>query len=251
MFGENMKNLMIYIALLVQFLALPGYASDYAREKKWADEVVPDLVVGDPVYLRQTNNHEFLTLYTPVKNAKSAVILVHGMGVHPDWGLIGVLRSSLADTGYTTLSVQMPVLKNDAKEEDYAPTLPEATERLKLAVDFLKARGYDHIAIDSHSLGSWMTYAYLTGHPDRAVKVWVASGVAANVDFGKLKLPVLDLYGENDSPQVLANVAARKKALAGKPGSRQQMMPGADHFYTGLDNELVRAVTDYLSAHLK
>jgi len=246
-----MKNLLIFIAFLVQFLSLPGHASDYEREKKWADEVVPGIVVGDVVYLKQTNNHEFLTLYTPAKDAKSAVILVHGMGIHPDWGLIGVLRVSLADAGYTTLSVQMPVLKSEAKEEDYVPTFPEAKERLKLAVDFLKARGYDHIAIESHSLGSWMTYAYLTDHPDPAIRVWVASGVAAKLDFKKLKLPVFDLYGENDFPEVLANAAARKKALAGKPGSQQQMMPGADHFYTGMDSELVKTITDYLKANFK
>jgi len=246
-----MKNLLIFMAFLIQLLALPGYASDYKREKNWADEVVPGIVVGDPVYLKQANQHEFLALYTPVKEAKSAVILVHGMGVHPDWGLIGVSRTSLADEGYTTLSVQMPVLKNEAKEKDYPPTFPEAKERLKLAVDFLKAKGYSSIAIESHSLGSWMTYSYLTDHPDPVVKVWVASGVAAKLDFKQLKLPVLDLYGENDFPEVLAGAAVRKKALAGKPGSRQQIIPNADHFYTGLDHELVKAVTDYLNTTLK
>lgn len=243
-----MKKLLFFMVLLGQFLAFPGLASDYAREKKWADEIVPGIVVGDPVYLKQANQHEFLALYTPARDAKAAVIVVHGMGVHPDWGLIGVSRAALADQGYTTLSVQMPVLKNEAKEADYATTLPEARERLKLAVNFLKDKGYSRIAIESHSLGSWMSYAYLTDHPDPAVRAWVAINVSADVDFKKLKLPVLDLYGENDLPEVLAGVAARKKSLAGKPGSEQVMVANADHFYTGLDNELVKIVTDYLNA---
>lgn len=246
-----MKNLLIFLAFLAQFLALPSLASDYEREKKWAEVIVPGIVVGDAIYLKQANQHEFLTLYTPVKDANSAVILAHGIGVHPDWDLIGVLRTSLADKGYTTLSVQMPVLKNEAKVEDYPPTFPEASERLKLAVDFLKSKGYATIAIVSHSLGSWMTYAYLTSHPDSAVKAWVASGVAADVDFSRLKLPVLDLYGENDFPEVLANAAKRKQALAGKPGAQQKMIPGADHFYTGFDTELVKAVTDYLGRNFR
>lgn len=246
-----MKYIMILLAFVGQFLAQPSFAADYAREKKWADEVVPGIVVGDPVYLKQSNKHQFLTLYTPVKDAKTAIILVHGRGVHPDWGMIGVLRSSLADQGYTTLSVQMPVLKNDANDEDYVSTLPEAKERLRLAVDFLKSKGYSRIAIDSHSLGSWMTYAYLTDHPDPAVKAWVAIGVGAKLDFNKVKVPVLDLYGENDLPEVLAHAPERKRALAGKPGSRQQMIPNADHFYTGMDTELVKAVADYLNATFK
>jgi pimeloyl-ACP methyl ester carboxylesterase len=241
---------MILLAFIGQFLAQPGFAADYAREKKWADEVVPGVVVGEATYLKQANQHEFLALYTPAKDAKSAVVLVHGMGVHPDWGMIGVLRGALADRGYTTLSVQMPVLKNEATANDYRPTFPQAKERLKLAVDFLEAKGYSSIAIVSHSLGSWMSYAYLTDKPGPAVKAWVALGMAEDEDFSKLKLPVFDLYGENDLPEVLKNAPARKRALAGKPGSQQQMMAKADHFYTGLDNELVKTVTDYLNAHL-
>ncbi|MGA7181012.1 MAG: DUF3530 family protein [Thiobacillaceae bacterium] len=246
-----MRNLLILILFLTPFLATSGFAADYAREKKWADEVVPGIVVGDPVYLKQANRHEFLALYTPANDAKSAVIVVHGMGIHPDWGLIGVLRTSLADEGYTTLSVQMPVLKNEAKVEDYAPTFPEAGERLKLAVDFLKSKGYDRIAIVSHSLGSRMTYAYLTGNPDPAVRTWVALGISGNEDFRKLRLPVLDLYGEHDLPEVLAGAKARQKALLGKETSQQRSMPGADHFYTDQDKKLVKAVTDYLNPIFK
>jgi hypothetical protein len=37
--------------------ALPAAASDYAREKKWADEIVPGIVVGDPVYLETPRGH--------------------------------------------------------------------------------------------------------------------------------------------------------------------------------------------------
>lgn len=245
-----MRSAMIVLVFLGQLIAQPGLAADYAREKKWADEVVPGVVVGDAIYLKQTNQHEFLALYTPVKDAKSAVVLVHGIGIHPDWGLIGVLRVALADQGYTTLSVQMPVLSNEATANDYRPTFPEAKERLKLAVNFLKTKGYSRIAIVSHSLGSWMCYAYLTDKPEPVVKAWVTLGMSANEDFKKLKLPVFDLYGENDLPEVLKNAAARKTAIAGKQGSQQHMMPKADHFYTGLDNELIRAVTDYLNANV-
>ena len=54
--------------------------------------------------------------------------LVHGLGIHPDWGLIGALRSDLPDAGYTTLSVQMPVLAADGSPTGEAllpfPPLP-------------------------------------------------------------------------------------------------------------------------------
>ena len=122
-------------------LAAPGGA-DYAREKKWADEVVPGLVVGDPVYLQTPRgHHKFLTLFTPASTGKAAIV-VHGMGIHPDWGMIGILRTDLADRGFATLSIQMPVLAADAKGDAYPPTFPEASERIAEAVGFLKAKGY-------------------------------------------------------------------------------------------------------------
>ena len=97
--------------LIVLWLALPASASDYAREKKWADEVLPSVLTGDPVWLEISSGHKFLTLYTEANKAKAGVIVIHGMGVHPDWGLIGPLRQQLPDPGYATLSIQLPVRK--------------------------------------------------------------------------------------------------------------------------------------------
>ena len=60
-------------------------AADYAREKRWADEITPALVVGDALYLQQASGHKFLALHTPAKNSRAAVIVVHGLGIHPDF----------------------------------------------------------------------------------------------------------------------------------------------------------------------
>jgi len=89
--------------------------------------------------------------------------------VHPDWDLIGMLRRALPDHGYTTLSVQMPVLAGAARAEEYLSTFGEAGERLTVAVDFLRARGYKTIAIVSHGMGSRMTYYCLTRGPSTLV----------------------------------------------------------------------------------
>ena len=59
--------------------------ADYAREKKWADEIVPGIVVGDTVYLKPGQGHQFLTIWNEVDNAKMGLIVIHGVGVHPDW----------------------------------------------------------------------------------------------------------------------------------------------------------------------
>lgn len=223
-------------------------APDYAREKKWADEVTPGIVVGDAVYLSQKNGHKFFGIYADADAAKAGVVVVHGMGIHPDWGMIGTLRQQLPDHGYATLSVQMPILGTTAKPDDYAPHSSEAVERLKLAVDYLKAKGHKRIAIVSHSLGSRMAHAYLVQHPPE-VNAWAALGMpaarGAAVTYERVKLPVLDLYGANDEPQVLAGATERKRSL-GVKGSSQVVVPDANHFFNGQEAAMVKAVVGFL-----
>lgn len=227
-----------------------GNVADYAREKKWADEIVPGLVVGDPVYLQTPRgHHKFLTLFTPVDGTDKAAVVVHGMGIHPDWGMVGTLRTELADRGFATLSIQMPILAADAQGEAYPPTFPEAAERIAEAVAFLKAKGYAQIAIVSHSMGSRMSRVYLAGKPDPAVKSWASLGISQD-DYQAVKLPVLDLYGDNDLPAVLSN-AAKRKATLPAGGSKQVVVGHADHFFTGREGEMVEAVADFLKATLK
>lgn len=240
----------LLILLFTALLALPVAASDYAREKKWADEVLPSVLTGDPVMLELSNGHKFLTLYTEAPNAKAGVIVVHGMGVHPDWGLIAPLRQQLPDMGYATLSVQMPVLKADAKGEDYPPTFDEAAARIKTAFDFMKAKGYKKIVLVTHSMGCRMTARYFEKNPGAAVAAWVAIGAPATLDYAKLKFPVMDLYGENDLPQVLEAAKSRAKGLKGNARSVQMVAPKADHFFEGRDAQLVGLVREFLDKTL-
>ena len=110
------------LAVVFAFLASASAAADAdtAREKRWADEIVPQLVVGDAVWLATPRHPRFLALFAePSTPTRNAVIVVHGLGVHPDWNLIGVLRSDLVDHGFATLSVQMPVLAADAARVAY------------------------------------------------------------------------------------------------------------------------------------
>ncbi|HSQ02407.1 MAG TPA: hypothetical protein VLN59_00140, partial [Burkholderiales bacterium] len=57
--------------------------------------------------------------------------------------LINALRTVLSEHGSATLSVQMPVLAATATADLYPPLFPEAAERLRAAVDFLRAQFLD------------------------------------------------------------------------------------------------------------
>lgn len=239
------------VAAWTGLLSLGAFAgaADYARERKWADEILPSLVVGDPVMLQTPRgHHKFLALYTPADTDRAAVV-VHGMGIHPDWGMVGTLRTALADHGVATLSIQMPILAADARGEDYPPTFPEAAERIAEAVAFLKAKGYANIAVVSHSMGSRMSLEYFSGKPDPAVKSWASLGPSFK-GYASVKRPILDLYGANDLPAVLGNAGSRKGSLS-SPGSKQVVIEKSDHFFTGHEAAMVGAVADFLDATLK
>jgi dienelactone hydrolase len=238
----------ILLALLAP--ALAQAQADYAREKRWADEITPAILVGDPLYLALPSGHKFLAIHAPRAQARAGVIVVHGPGVHPDWGLINPLRSLLAEQGYATLSVQMPVLAADARGEQYAPLFAEAVERLQAAVAFLRDKGHRKIAVVSHSAGGRMSNEFL--NRGGAIDAWVAIGLpGVYTQPENFKVPVLDLYGENDLPAVLQNADRRADALRRVRGSAQIRVAGADHFFNGRENELVSQVRLFLDQRLR
>jgi len=236
----------ILLSMLCTQLVFAG--SDYAREKKWADEIVPGIVVGDAVYL-EAKNHKFLALYTEAANAKGGLVIVHGIGVHPDHSVIGVLRSQLADQGYTTLSIQMPILAVDAQSEAYLPLFPEAAERIKSALKYLQDKGAKKVAVVSHSLGLRMSYAYFKANTDTPAAAWVAIGMGGD-SYAGVNVPIYDLYGQNDLPEVVKNAKKRADSQKGKASFKQTRAPNADHFFTGQDDALVKYVKEYLDKTL-
>jgi pimeloyl-ACP methyl ester carboxylesterase len=220
-------------------------AADYAREQRWAAEIVPAILVGDAVYLSTPSQPRVLALYTDVMKPKGGVIVVHGLGVHPDWGLIGGIRTGLADAGFATLSVQMPVLAATASRDDYVALFPEAGERIAAAVAFLKGRGIDRIAIVSHSMGASMVNAYLAGADAARIDAWVPIGML--IDFSVApREPVLDVTADEDFPQV-REAAPRRAAQSPRDACTGRIViAGTDHYMANRQKELVAAIAPFL-----
>ena len=240
--------------LLFLLLIAPAVASaqaDYAREKRWADEIVPALLVGSAVQLELPNGRKFLALYASRVSGDPGIIVVHGAGVHPDWNLINALRSDLADHDYATLSIQMPVLASDSGPDQYGALYPEAAERIAAAARFLRAKGHGKVAIVAHSLGARMTN-YFVERAIEPVDAWVSIGLSGTYSGAeRFNAPVLDLYGERDFPAVRDNSAARADTLRRMRGSAQMEVPAADHFFAGQEAVLVREVKRFLDRKLK
>jgi hypothetical protein len=235
----------LFVLLLV--FASSAFSQDYEREKRWADQIQASLMVGDAVWLQQKNGHKFLGLYTPVKSARIGIIVAHGRGWSPDFELYGTLRTRLAEMGYTTLSIQLPVLPSTAILGLYVPLYPDARERFHLAVEFLKAKGYKDIVIVSHSLGATMANQYLIRTDDTAVRAWVYVGILQGLEeMYRIKIPTLDVFGEHDWDVTRWGAEERKVQLAKHAGSYQVEVPKATHFFEGEEEDLLKIIRVFL-----
>ena len=219
---------------------------DYAREARWASEVAPQVVVGDVVWLDLGGRPSVLALYAaPVGPAKAAVVVVHGLGVHPDWNLIGEARTRLADRGYATLAVQMPVLAADAPRDAYRDVTGDAGDRLAAAIAWLRAKGHARIAIVSHSLGASMADAYLARADAAPVVAWVPIGMMTGFTRPPRE-PVLDVVAERDFPEALAAAKLRAPQLSRDGCSAARTIAGTDHYMTGAAAPLDEEVAAFL-----
>jgi pimeloyl-ACP methyl ester carboxylesterase len=236
-----------FLFLLFAFACGPAAAQDYEREARWAEQTLATLVEGEAVRIAQAKGHQFLALWQPAKQPRGAVIIAHGRGWAPDHDLYGALRIKLAESGYSTLSIQMPVLQGTAKIGDYIPTFGDAAERLSLAADWLRARGNTKLAIVSHSLGATMANHYLITRSDVKVQAWVFIGIINGLeDMFRIKIPVLDVYGSRDWSVTIVGADERRKQIERIAGSQQVVVEGAMHFFEGQQDQLTQIIVGFL-----
>ena len=251
-----------YPLLFILLLAVTSHttqATDLTKENRWAEQIIDAIVVGEPIWLK-TGQHEFLGIYTEAATNKTrgGVILMHGLGAHPNWNdIIYPLRTELPEYGWATLSIQLPVLPNEAESSQYAPLFDEVAPRIKAARAYLKAQDIDRIVIAAHSLGASMAGYYLSTEQDPGINAYIGIGMSGfqanammnNVELLKqIRLPVLDLYGGDDLSAVVRSSKQRQKsaALAGNKSYQQHRVHGANHFFDGKNIELIKVVSGWL-----
>ena len=248
------------IALLYVSLFLFSFstdASDLDKEKRWADQVVDAILDGEAVWLNDGVS-DFLSIYTESEESRHrAVIIMHGTGIHPDWQqVIQPLRVGLTEHNWNTLSIQMPILANDAEYIDYAPLYDEVAPRIDAAIKYLQSNGIKEIVLIGHSQGSSMAAYYLSTTKQK-VKGFVAIGIASFADdprmdsinaLRKIRVPVLDLYGKEDLDNVMASASDR--AAAAKESANKnytQVVIAGNHFFDGNEDSLLETVAGWLS----
>ncbi len=245
------------VFILLIFLTSTAQASDLVREKRLMDQIIDSILDGDPEML-MAEGRQFLSIYTEADEPKGAVIVMHGRGFHPDWADgINPLRVGLVDFGWNTLSIQLPVLEKTAKFYDYVPIFNEAIPRIDAAIDFLNQQGNKNIIIIAHSCGAHMAMQYIRNKGEDRFDAFVGIGMGATdykqpmlkpFPLDSMKKPILDVYGGDDYPAVqrLAGIRAQQMSDEGHVLSRQEVIPGANHYFTDMGDPLVELIADWL-----
>lgn len=257
-----MRPVMLCLAVLIALTTSADVvASDLAKEQRWAAQIVDALLDGEAVYL-DDGRAEFLAIETePMESAVGAAIVMHGTGVHPNWpGIVYPLRVGLAENGWLTLSIQMPVLANEAEHADYAKIYDWVPGRIDAAVRHLRDRGADTVVLIAHSQGATMAAYYLAGERE-PVDAFVAVGMSAGIRGGPMDTlahlaergtPTLDLYGSEDLDEVVETASARAEAARKADDAfSQQVVDGADHFFEGDEAALLATVLAWLDARFR
>lgn len=252
------------LLLLAVALGTPAFAtnSDVDKEKRWAEQVIDGLLDGDELWLNDGKGHEFLGILTAGDTESGrAVILVHGIGVHPNWpDVIFPLREGFLEAEITSLSIQMPILANDAEPTAYQALFDEAPGRFNAALKYLNENGYRQVTIVAHSMGTSMSAVYLTSTRDHGIDSFVSIGMgqglhtSSNLELLKrIDVDIFDLYGSQDLEPVVSNAGKRAASANSREGVKfhQLKVEGAGHFFQGHENTLKQHVLDWLSNRSK
>lgn len=258
--SKLMFALLWLLVPMQQLYAIQYTESDREVELQWQDQVIDTVVVGDIIWLKDGRQRPFFGIYAEAEESKGTVILMHNMTRHPNWPtVIAPLRRFLLEHGWSTFSLQMPVLGAECGGRAHEVLLNESPARLDAAIDYLTNRGENKIVLLGHGLGAIMGAHYVRERSGQDFAGLVLVGlymfkytdprmyVAKYLD--KLQLPMLDIYGSEDL--LVANDATERAEAVAQGGNRryqQEVIKGAGIDFQGHEDELLTKVAHWLKS---
>jgi acetyl esterase/lipase len=245
-----------YLLLGVVALNITANAASSIQEAEIAREIKKNRHLGEIIELT-AGDHQFLAIYQetalPVK--QGGLIILHGTGQNPDSpAVIHPIRTGLTDSGWDTLSLQMPVVALETNPTAITDLQPEASLRIQAAIQFFTAKNNVNVSILGHDSGAALAVGFLgqSGTDQvRAVALLSINGPEQAIleNLQKIDLPILDLYGTQDFEHIKSMANDRKRAVVSKGENRnfrQITLEGGNHYYDSLQQSLLARVRAWL-----
>ncbi|TAK64692.1 MAG: DUF3530 family protein [Methylobacter sp.] len=247
----------VFVLCVAHFSADVCRASDEKREIEFAESINKTLAMGKTIWL-ESEGKKFLGLYTETEKntSKDTVIILHDMGGHPDQQhLIYGLRVFLPEHNWATLSLQMPLREIGVEKEEYYALFPEAAARIQAGINYARNSGAENIVLVGYGLGGLMA-AYALSERTADIKALVTISLpvpatenktAQTLEFiKKVKIPMLDIYGALDVPDVTESARDRRLAAKENEVYRQIKINDEGHTYLHDEGLLVKRIYSWL-----
>lgn len=257
------KHFLINIILFSLFFSASVVNSqplDRERELQVSEKLEKELEDSEILWL-DANGEKFQAILfkQTSEQAKGAAIILHGMGAHPDWPqTISPIRKTLPEYGWTTLSIQLPIIAAENQIEDYGKTLGRAAARIEAAISTLHELKFRNIVAIGHSFGAATVLSYFEQANGRRIVALAAIGlqdyafVKPPIDIlgliEKSNVPILDIYGSRDYKKATDQAADRRLAAkkGGNKGYVQVEIEGADHYFTKLEDVMIKRIRGWM-----
>jgi pimeloyl-ACP methyl ester carboxylesterase len=232
------------------------YSPDKSRETMIYEQNLNEIFDGEHQYINyKYGKYSMLEIYD--ESFDTAVLFLHGRGLNPnEQNLAYPVRVGMSDS-YNTYSLQLPVLKKQSTYLEYTKIFYDSDERILSAIEHIYDKNKKVIVI-AHSCGVHMLMSYIKSkNLSESISSLVLIGSGA-VDKGekliyqypydKIKVPVLDLYGENDFDLVLKKSVERNENIKKNNTKSQQIkIKSSDHYHADNSNQVITFVKKWLS----
>tara|TARA_Y100000741_G_scaffold238931_1_gene182935 strand:- start:498 stop:1274 length:777 start_codon:yes stop_codon:yes gene_type:complete len=244
-----------FILLLAPLYSYSAEMPDYKREQNINDQIIDYIIDGDVITLNSKLEKKFNLIVNKFSNISFSVLMLHGRGLHPvEPNVMEPIRSFLIDKNIDVYSLQLPVLSKGKTYDDYYKIFDYSDERISEALKYIHN---DKIIIIAHSCGVHMISSWLKKNQKKNIDglVLIGSGAVdknqnnkSQINYNKLNMPILNIYGEYDHGSVRENSSIFQQEYLGNKYSlsRDIEILGSDHDHKDNSDPLVEAVKQWL-----
>ncbi len=282
-----LKQLFAAVILISSFQNV--FASNYLYEYEFSEALKKQIPEKQFVWLDSGTDRDTLSLLIKSQSpkAKGAIIILPEIGHHPDWpNVIHDLRYTLAQYGWATLSVQMPVDVELNYKQAYEDVYQTVKKRTIAAIKYIQENSPDYIVLLARGKSANFAIRYIAEmqNLEQATQAAHALVFIGAFDSAYLKtsdymksiaIPMLDIFAEKDHKYVLESATARvvaarfaaklksdpqnltsshkvQQLIINKTGNlrfRQIVIPGANALFTAQSDTLIKAIRGWLQVH--